>query len=215
MKHWRYSEIKSTLCIWMTCHNFNTLRPRQNGVHMQTPFLGTFSWWILFLFSSKFHRHVFSRAQLTMSINGSHNGVAPIRRQANIWTNDGIEIGQYWFRPWLAAKKATVHYLNYYRGHYPKHWWLIFNWTIREIWINTEKMSFKKMHLTISSALFGTQVMTSLLLFKMWLSQDTLYALSKFDFHKNENLGMKCHWLVNIHQSLFDFWASEFRASIH
>ena len=133
---------KSTLYIWMTSHNFNTLRPRQNGVHIQTTFLNTFSWWILFLFSSKFHRHVFSRAQLTMGINGSHDGVRPIRRQANIWANDGIGISQYWFRSWLADKQATVHYLNYYKGHYLEHWWLIFNWTKREIWINTKKNVF-------------------------------------------------------------------------
>ena len=71
------------------------------------------------------------------------------------------------------------------------------------------------MHLPSSYALFGTQVMPSLLLFKMWLSQDTLYTLSKFDFPKNENLGMKCYWLVKNLQGLFDLWSSEFRAPIH
>ena len=72
------------------------------------------------------------------------------------------------------------------------------------------------MHLPSSYALFfGAQVMPSLLLFKMWLSQDTLYTLSKFDFPKNENLGMKCSWLVKNLQGLFDLWSSEFRAPIH
>ena len=69
----------------VTRKSYNTLRPRQNRQwHFQMHFLGwdcmNFDWYFTGLFL---------RVQLTISSTGSDNGLAPIRRQAIIWTNDG------------------------------------------------------------------------------------------------------------------------------
>ena len=76
----------------MACHQFhakflpvNTLRPRQNGRHFADDILSAFSWMKMFEFRLKFHWSLF----LKYSSIGSDNGLAPTRRQAIIWTNDG------------------------------------------------------------------------------------------------------------------------------
>ena len=55
----------------------------------QTTHSNAFSWMEMLLFLFKFHWSLFLRVQLTISIIGSENGLAPTRRQAIIWTNDG------------------------------------------------------------------------------------------------------------------------------
>ena len=56
----------------------------------QTTFSSAFSWTKMYEFWLTFHWNLFSRVQLTIFRIGSDNGLAPIIRQAIIWTNDGI-----------------------------------------------------------------------------------------------------------------------------
>ena len=53
----------------------------------QTIFWSAFSWMKMFEFRLKFHWSLFLRVQLTIFQLGLDNGLAPIRRQAIIWTN--------------------------------------------------------------------------------------------------------------------------------
>ena len=55
----------------------------------QTTFSDAFSWIKMYTFGLKFHRSLFLKDQLKYSGTGSGNGLAPIRRQDIIWTNDG------------------------------------------------------------------------------------------------------------------------------
>ena len=70
--------------------NINTLRPRQDGRHfaedISTCIFFNVNCCILITFSLKYIR----KGQIDNKIsNGSANGLAPVRRQAIIWTNDG------------------------------------------------------------------------------------------------------------------------------
>ena len=57
----------------------------------QTAFSNAFSWMKMYSFRLIFHWSLFPRVQLTISSSiGSDNGLAPARRQAIIWTNDGL-----------------------------------------------------------------------------------------------------------------------------
>ena len=55
-----------------------------------TTFSNAFSWMKTYEFQLKFHWSLFPRVHLTYSIIGSDNSLAPNRRQAIIWTNDGL-----------------------------------------------------------------------------------------------------------------------------
>ena len=55
----------------------------------QTTVLNAFSWMKMIEFWLKFHLSFFLRVQLTIIQHFSDNGLAPVRRQAIIWTNDG------------------------------------------------------------------------------------------------------------------------------
>ena len=55
----------------------------------QTTFSKAFSWMKMFEYRSKLHWGLFLMVQLTISSIGSDNDLAPTRRQAIIWTNDG------------------------------------------------------------------------------------------------------------------------------
>ena len=76
------------LCL--KCHccllSINTLRTRQNGRH----FPDAFSWMQMYKFQLRFHWSLFLRVQLTIFSTGSDNGLGPNRRQAIIWSNDGL-----------------------------------------------------------------------------------------------------------------------------
>ena len=67
----------------------NTLRRRQNGPHFAEDILNSIFLMKVFEFRFKFHWSLFLRVQWQYSIIGSDNGLAPSRRQATIWTNDG------------------------------------------------------------------------------------------------------------------------------
>ena len=55
----------------------------------QTTFSNAFSWLKILEFRLRFHWSLFLRVQLTIIRIGSDNGLAPVRRQAIMWTNDG------------------------------------------------------------------------------------------------------------------------------
>ena len=55
----------------------------------QTTFSSAFSWMKMFEFQLKFHWSLFLKVQLKYSSIGLDYGLAPSRRQAIIWTNDG------------------------------------------------------------------------------------------------------------------------------
>ena len=57
----------------------------------QTTLSNVFSWMKMFEFRLKFHWSLFPRVQFTIFQHsiGSNDGLAPFRRQAIIWTNDG------------------------------------------------------------------------------------------------------------------------------
>ena len=60
----------------------------------QTTFWSAFYWMKSFEFRLKFHWSLFLRVQWTIFSIGSDYGLAPSRRQANIWTNDGLVNGR-------------------------------------------------------------------------------------------------------------------------
>ena len=95
--------IEEEMCCWCsktdawlkktTCEHrqdtFNTLRPRQNGQR----FAGTFKynfWNENFPIPNKFHWNISLMVFWQWSIICSDNGLAPNRRQAIIWTSDGV-----------------------------------------------------------------------------------------------------------------------------
>ena len=55
-----------------------------------TTFSSAFSWMKMFELRLKFLWSLFLRANEQYSSTGSDNGLAPTRRQAIIWTNDGL-----------------------------------------------------------------------------------------------------------------------------
>ena len=55
----------------------------------QTTFSDAFSWMKMYKFWLRFHLSLVPRIQLTIFHIGSDNGLAPVRQQAIIWTNDG------------------------------------------------------------------------------------------------------------------------------
>ena len=57
----------------------------------QTTFSNAFSWMKMHEFRLIFHWSLFLRFELTILVQiiGSDNGLAPARRQAIVWTNDG------------------------------------------------------------------------------------------------------------------------------
>ena len=55
----------------------------------QTTFWNEFSWIEIYEYRLKFHWGLFLRVQFTISHVDSDNGLAPTRRQAIIWINDG------------------------------------------------------------------------------------------------------------------------------
>ena len=55
----------------------------------QTIFSNAYSSMKMYEFRLKFHWSLFLGVQLTISIIGLENGLAPTRRQAIIWSNDG------------------------------------------------------------------------------------------------------------------------------
>ena len=67
----------------------NTLRPRQNGRRFADDIFKCIFLNEMFEFRLKFHWSLFLRDRLTIFHLGSDNGLAPSRRQAIIWTNDG------------------------------------------------------------------------------------------------------------------------------
>ena len=69
--------------------SFNTLRPRQMDTLSQTTFPQHFSSMKIVVFWLKFRWNMFARVQLTI-IRHWYNALAPNRRQAIIWTNDGL-----------------------------------------------------------------------------------------------------------------------------
>ena len=79
-------------CMWPFCikNDVNTLRPRQNGRHFADDvfkhILLNENAWI----SIKISLNFVSKGPINnISSIGSDNGLAPTRRQAIIWTNDG------------------------------------------------------------------------------------------------------------------------------
>ena len=78
------------LVLGRTRHQAVTLGRDKMADIFLTTFLNGFSWMETYEFWSKFHLSLFLTFQLTQySSIGSDNGLAPIRRQAIIWTNDG------------------------------------------------------------------------------------------------------------------------------
>ena len=70
--------------------NLNTLRPRQNGRHFPDPIFE----WIFLNENVRISIKISLKLVPKVPINnipafGSDNGLAPIRRQAIVWTNDG------------------------------------------------------------------------------------------------------------------------------
>ena len=68
---------------------FNSLRSRQNGPIFHRTFSNGFSWMKMYAFRLKLHGNPFPKVQSTIFI-GLDNGLAPVRLQAIIWTNDGL-----------------------------------------------------------------------------------------------------------------------------
>ena len=64
---------------------FNALRPRQNGRLFADGSLNAFYWTKMYGFRLTFHWILF----LTFKLTGADNGLAPTRRQAITWANDG------------------------------------------------------------------------------------------------------------------------------
>ena len=62
---------------------------RDKMVDFPNDFSKTFSWMKMCKFRLRFHWSLFPMVQLTIFQPGSDNGLAPARRQAIIWTNDG------------------------------------------------------------------------------------------------------------------------------
>ena len=96
---------------------FNTLRPRQNGRHVadnifKCIFLNENIWIPINISSLNFVPHGLIDSQYG-SI-GSDNGLAPTRRQAIIWTNDG----QVWWRVYASLGLNELNDVHMYRpGH--------------------------------------------------------------------------------------------------
>ena len=63
-------------------------RDKMAAVSQTTP-SNAFSRMKMLEFRLRFHGGLFLRVQLTIFQRGSDNGLAPVRRQATIWTNDG------------------------------------------------------------------------------------------------------------------------------
>ena len=61
----------------------------------QTTFSNAFSWMTMLEFRLRFDWSLFPRVHYQYSSIGSDNGLAPIRRQAIIWTNDGCFTNAY------------------------------------------------------------------------------------------------------------------------
>ena len=68
----------------------NTLRQRQNGRNFADDSLDTFPRMIILEFRIRFQWTLFRWVQLKYASIGSDNGLEPTRRQAIIWTNDGL-----------------------------------------------------------------------------------------------------------------------------
>ena len=68
----------------------NTSRPRQMTAISHTTFSHAFPWMKMGEFRLEFRWSLFLGLQLTIFHIGADNGLAPIRRQAIIWTNAGI-----------------------------------------------------------------------------------------------------------------------------
>ena len=71
---------------------FNTCRPRKNDRHFADDILNCI---FLYELRLEFHWNLFLRVQLIYSSIGSDHGLAPTRRQAIIWTDDGGFIDAY------------------------------------------------------------------------------------------------------------------------
>ena len=56
----------------------------------RTTFSNAFLWMKIYKFWLRFHWNLLPRVQLTNSSIGSDNGLALVRRQVFIWTNDGL-----------------------------------------------------------------------------------------------------------------------------
>ena len=83
-----WSDVRQQYGMHDFCH-FNTLWPRLNGCHLPDDIFECIYLNEMFAFLSKFHWSLFLRVQLAISSIGSDNGLAPTRRQAIIWSNDG------------------------------------------------------------------------------------------------------------------------------
>ena len=79
--------------------SLNRLRQRQNGRHFQMTYSSAFSWMKIYELRLIFHRILFLRVKLAISSIGSDNGLAPTRRQAIIWINDGFIADTYMCHP--------------------------------------------------------------------------------------------------------------------
>ena len=69
-------------------------RDKMDAIFQMT-FSNAFSWMKMVEFRLTFHWSLFPRVKSTMFQHGSDNGLAPARRQAIIWTNDGWITGAY------------------------------------------------------------------------------------------------------------------------
>ena len=85
-----YSSV-STLCIrniWH-CGTLTDWGRDKMAAIFQTTFWNGFSWMKMFEYRLKIHWSLFLRVKLRIFGIGSDNGLAPSRRQAIVWTNEG------------------------------------------------------------------------------------------------------------------------------
>ena len=62
---------------------------------IQTIFSNVFFWMKMYKFRLRFQWSLYQGSSLQYSSIGPLNGLTPVRRQANIWTNDGYSIDAY------------------------------------------------------------------------------------------------------------------------
>ena len=87
---WLYSHQWSWCMLWWSSHMLTHWGRDKMAAISQTTLSIAFSWMKILEFQLHFHWSLFLRVQLTkFSRIGSDNGLAPSRRQAIIWINDG------------------------------------------------------------------------------------------------------------------------------
>ena len=85
----------------------------------QTTFSNAFYWMPMHKFPLRFHWSLFPRVKLTISTISSDNGLAPTRRQAIFWTNDGKFTDAHMCHStsmsWKFLPSISIHWLDFCR----------------------------------------------------------------------------------------------------